>query len=187
MARNGSSKVEKEEPNDLYDQLSQDAKDEWDAIGALGYTPEQGIGGLWWARKPGQAAKDGLGPADSLSSLHSQVKEEVKASAEWQENSGVVDMDDFKSSRLPGMEDPPIEELDRQAEVVKQAKIALDQAKSKHADEADMMKELLRKHGRRRCRYGGWNHVIEETEKLVSKPETQEKKGKKDAEMAKAA
>jgi len=184
------AKQEKADPNDFYDSLSQEAKDQWDAIGIFGYTPEKGTAGLWFARKPGQNAKDAIGPADSLQSLHAQVKSEVEASAKWkasQEQSGVVDLDGFKSSRLPGMDEPAIEELDRQAEVVRQAKIALDAAKAKHADEADLMKELLHKHGRKRCRYGGWNHVIEETEKLVSKPETKEKKGKNDGEMSKAA
>ena len=51
MARNGMHAVNtKAEPNDPYDQLSQDGKDQWDAIGELGYTPEKGKGGLWFAR-----------------------------------------------------------------------------------------------------------------------------------------
>ena len=75
MARNGhSTAVETKDPADFYDELNPDAQLLWDEIGALGFTPEKGTAGLWFARKPGQAAKDAIGPADSLISLHSQVK-----------------------------------------------------------------------------------------------------------------
>jgi hypothetical protein len=74
MPRNGLKAVETKEPDDLYDGLSQDAKDTWDAIGAVGYTPERGLKGMWFARKTGDTAKEAIGPADSLAALYSQVK-----------------------------------------------------------------------------------------------------------------
>jgi hypothetical protein len=74
MARNGMAAAETGEPSELYDTLSQAGQDKWDEIALLGFTPEKGAAGLWFARKPGQKAKEAVGPADSLDSLFSQLK-----------------------------------------------------------------------------------------------------------------
>lgn len=75
MARNGLKAVDSKEPNDPYDELEQSAKDIWDEIGLLGYAPEKGKAGLWFARKPGAKANEAIGPAESLHALLSVVKE----------------------------------------------------------------------------------------------------------------
>lgn len=75
MAKSTAATVETGEPNEFYDSLSQEAKDQWDAIGILGYTPDKGAAGLWFARKSGQKAAEAIGPADSLQSLKLQVKD----------------------------------------------------------------------------------------------------------------
>lgn len=74
MGKSNVATAKTGDPADFYDSLSQDAKDIWDEIGTLGYTPEKGAAGLWFARKPGQNAADAIGPADSMQSLLSQVK-----------------------------------------------------------------------------------------------------------------
>ena len=81
MARKDQAAVATKEPADLYDSLSQEGQDVFDSIALLGYTPEQGMAGLWFARKPGALAKDAIGPADSLQALHSIVKEKVTPGA----------------------------------------------------------------------------------------------------------
>lgn len=182
MARNGMTVVtSKAEPNDLYDSLSQDAKDIWDEIGSLGYTPEKGKAGLWFARKTGDAANDAIGPADSLAVLYSQVKADLPEDY-FEAADNVIDLDDLPpSDRLPGMEEPAIEELDRQAdnciaELERKKKAA---AASKDAD--DLMREMMRKHGRKRYARRGWSLVDEESHKLVIKPADQPKKKKESA------
>jgi hypothetical protein len=70
MPRNGHATITtKGEPNDLYDTLSQEARDTWDFIGVLGYTPEQGSAGMWWARKTGSKHAATVGPIESLAAL----------------------------------------------------------------------------------------------------------------------
>lgn len=111
-AKNGTSTVAAGEPNDLYDQLSQDAKDEWDAIGALGFTPEKGFGGLWFARKPSDVSKKhALGPADSLQALHSMVKEKVTP-AEDDKTFDESDIEDIQDEITDNLDDPEMIELE---------------------------------------------------------------------------
>ena len=175
MGRNGLQTVETREPDELYDSLSQDGQDTWDAIAVLGYTPEKGLKGLWFARKTGDAAKDAIGPADSLAALYSQVK------AALPDNVGnsdtIIDLDDLPpSDRLPGMEEPAIEELDRQADncIAQLERKKKETAACKDAD--DLMRELMRKHGRKRYARRGWSLVDEESHKLVIKKAEQPKK-----------
>lgn len=77
MARNGTSTVAAKEPNDLYDSLSPESQQTWDEIGALGYTPEKGAQGLWFARKAGQEPKDAIGPCEHISVLLTMAKDQV--------------------------------------------------------------------------------------------------------------
>lgn len=131
-----------------------------------------------------------VGPANSVAALYTQVMLAVgkpPAGDRKQVTGDEHENGDNPSSRLPGMEEPAIEALDQQADVVRDAKIQLDKARARHADAADAMKELLKEHGRKRCRHGGWNHTVEENAKLVSKPETKEKKKGKNADLKAAA
>jgi hypothetical protein len=89
MARNGNTArtaTVSEVPADLYDTLSPDAQLIWDAIGILGYTPEQSAVGLWWARKTGSKHAATVGPIESLAALLPAVKEEI---VKLEEDSGV--------------------------------------------------------------------------------------------------
>jgi hypothetical protein len=110
-AKNGTTAVATGEPNDLYDQLSQDAKDEWDAIGALGFMPEKGMAGLWFARKPGAAAKDAIGPADSLQALHSIVTEKITP-PEDDKVFDESDIDEIQDEITDNLDDPEMIELE---------------------------------------------------------------------------
>lgn len=80
MARNGKSAatVETRDPKDFYDSLSQDAKDIWDTIGQLGYTPEKGVTNLWFARKTNSKHAASVGPCESLHELLAGVKDEIR-------------------------------------------------------------------------------------------------------------
>lgn len=120
MAKDTVATAETGDPADFYDSLSQDAKDVWDAIGVLGYTPEKGAAGLWFARKPGQKAAEAIGPADSLTSLHSQVKaNDAPADAEFElsapeEEDDIItdeDIDEISAALKRDVEDPAMIEL----------------------------------------------------------------------------
>lgn len=186
MPRNGLKAVESAEPNELYDGLSQEAKDQWDAIGALGFTPEKGAAGLWYARKTGQTAAEAIGPADGLGALHSQVK----ASLPDEEFVSTDDLDDadsesVPSSRLPGMEEPALDVLDRQADICIDALERKKKAAAEYTDQDEKFRKMLRDHGRRRYSRRGLSLVINETEKLVIKEEKQ--KAPKDSNLKAAA
>lgn len=78
MARNGTAEVAT--VDDLYDSLSQDAKDHWDEIGSLGFTPFKGVKGDWWARKTGtEDTGDDIGPSESISVLVQMVCDAPKS------------------------------------------------------------------------------------------------------------
>jgi len=95
---NGHATAAVAEPDELYDSLSQDGQDEWDAIGTFGFKPEKGAAGLWFARKPGQEAKDAIGPADSLQVLHEMVKANAPSNPDE-----VEIMETAKGPRLPSI------------------------------------------------------------------------------------
>lgn len=174
MARNGHgiSAVAIEPNTELYDSLSQDGQDQWDSIGAAGYEPEKGAAGLWFARKPGDLPKDAIGPSESLSALVSMVKLYVAAHAPVAEP---IDLTLDPSDRLPGMEEPAIEELDRLGDDCIFAKEKRDKAKTEFADSCDVMRNKMRDHGRKRYNRKGFSLVIEDSEKLVIKKAEQPK------------
>lgn len=158
------------ELNDLYDSLSQDAKDTWDEIGTLGYKPEKGFGGMWFARKNGKPAKEALGPAEHISVLHSMVKEDVEQYGPGAESDTPINLEDLPpSERLPGMEEPAIEELDRYGDKCIVAKEKKEAAATAFADACDEMRIKMRDHERKRYSRRGFSLVIEESEKLVIK------------------
>lgn len=105
--------VATKDPADFYDGLSQDAKDIWDEIGGLGFTPEHGSAGLWFARKPGQQAKDAIGPADSLQSLRSQVKDTLpKETADEDKIFEESDIEEIQDEITDNLDDPEMIELE---------------------------------------------------------------------------
>jgi hypothetical protein len=173
----------KGEPNDLYDSLSQEARpDTWDFIGSLGYTPEQGAAGMWWARKTGSKHAATVGPIESLAALLPAVKEEIRIRGEAyrgpavmptsietfedvNQNSGGITVE----ARLPGMEEPDIEELNGQADICLDLKKKRENLNTAWEDACDLMRSKMRDHGRKRYKRHGYPFVIEESEKLVIK------------------
>jgi hypothetical protein len=185
MPRNGHATITtKGEPNDLYDSLSQEARDTWDFIGSLGYTPEQGAAGMWWARKSGSKHAATVGPIESLAALLPAVKEEIRIDEEQlalrggdaidaDPNSNVLDMRTssangrVKQPYLPGAED--IEELDQQADICLTAQDEQQLAKSNFTVAKEEMKRRLKAHGRTNYKRGGWNMTIKNNEVLELK------------------
>ena len=168
------------EPNELYDSLSPESQDIYDEIGSLGYRPEKGAQNLWFARKAGQEPKDALGPCDHISVLLTMVKDQVA------KDGPPAASDEIPSTRLPGMEEPAIEELDKLGDECIFAKEKRDKAKTVFDDACDHMREKMREHDRKRYNRRGFSLVIEDTEKLVIKkaeqappktPSTKKQKG----------
>lgn len=189
MGRNGLAAVDTKQPNELYDSLSQDGQDQWDAIGALGYMPEKGAAGMWFARKVGQTAAEAIGPTEfigGLKSLIAALPKEPEAEIESDETEESEETSPVSSTRLPGMEEPDIEELDRLGDDCIDAKEKRDQAKTAFDDHCDHMRQRMRHHGRKRYNRRGFSLVIEDSEKLVIKkaeqaPAKNPKKSKKAA------
>lgn len=162
MPRNGTA-TKAAEPNELYDSLSPESQQIWDEIGSNGYKPEKGAAGLWFARKAGQEPKDAIGPCDHISVLLTLVKDQVA------KDGPPPASDETPSTRLPGMEEPAIEELDKLGDECILAKEKRDQAKTVFDDACDRMREKMREHDRKRYNRRGFSLVIEDTEKLVIK------------------
>lgn len=128
-----------------------------------------------------------IGPAATLAALSTQVKlasGPVQAKANGKGNGknaeitdndppslGLNDADPSYEPRLPTMEEPQIDELNRQADNCIEALKKRKQAVSASKDEDDIMREKMREHGRKRYSRRGWSIVIEESEKLVIKEE----------------
>lgn len=95
--------------------------------------------------------------------------------AETDRNGGPAeDLDDeaeagTPSTRLPGMEEPPIEELNRQADACIDALAKRKQATAASKDQDDIMRQMMHKHDRKRYSRQGWSIVIEDSEKIVIK------------------
>jgi hypothetical protein len=186
MARDGHGlkAVESKEPNELYDSLSQDGKDIWDEIGSLGYKPEKGFKGLFYARKNSGDAKDAIGPSESLSVLLTMVKEEVAkrpdSDPDSESEEASSDLDEMPpSDRLPGMEEPAIEDLDRMGDNCISLKEKRDKAKTEFDDACDIMRQKMKQYERKRYNRRGFSLVVEESEKLVIKKAEQAKTNKR--------
>jgi hypothetical protein len=181
MARNGHGlkAVESKEPNELYDRLSQDRKDNWDEIGSLGYKPEQS-NGVWFAHSQNFKNTEPVGPSESLSVLVTMVRQAAAGISESADAEGSEDISDLPpSDRLPGMEEPAIDELDRQADNCIEALERRKNAVSNSKDQDDIFRNLLRKHGRKRYARRGWALVISESEKLDIKKDAAPKTSKR--------
>lgn len=174
MPRNGhATTTATREPNEFYDTLSPDAQLIWDEIGSLGYTPEKGLKGLWFARKTNSKHAATVGPCESLPALLAGVKEEIAKEAKYpKKETNVVSMNGNGNGRvkqpyLPGAED--IEELDVQADVCLKAQDEQQLAKSNFTEAKDEMKKRLKAHGRTNYKRGGWNMTIKNNEVLELK------------------
>jgi hypothetical protein len=163
MARDGLKAVPPaKEPNELYDSLSQDGQDHWDEIGALGYTPLKGHGNMWWARRSGTADKgEDIGPSESISVLVTMVKEFVAEEARLLEENG--------SDRLPGMEEPATEELDRLADKVLDLRQKKDDAKAAFKDAEEEFQTRMNDLHRKRYTRKGMHMIIEERQAVTYK------------------
>lgn len=171
MGKHGMKVVKSKTSKQLYDSLDPTAQEIWDEIGSLGYKPEQGAQNLWFARKMKDPDADPLGPAESLGALLSIVKGAI---AEGQQAAAAKDDEDSEegsapSTRLPGMEEPAIEELDRQADICIEAGTKRKNAVDNEKDQDDIFRDLLRRHGRKRYSRNNWSLSISESEKLVKK------------------
>lgn len=126
-----------------------------------------GAGKEWFASElEGEQRK--IGPATSIKALHTQVM--LAAGPPRNNGKPAADVKDGEpSSRLPGMEEPAIEELDRLGDDCIDTKEARDKAKTAFDDKCDIMRQKMREHGRKRYNRRGFSLVIEDTEKLVIK------------------
>lgn len=182
--KKGGSKSEKE----LYDSLSQTSQDQWDEIGKLGYRVDKVKSGYIASKISGEGR---VGPCESLVVLYNEVK--VVAAGEKSQDTGdgatdiqMLDEDgnvlfegtaddmeaaaaDLPSTRLPGMEEPTLEILDKQADVCIEYFEKKKDAATASKDQDDIMRQMMHDNGRKRYSRHGWSIVIEDTEKLVIK------------------
>lgn len=162
MARNGLVAVEEKVPNELYDGLSQDGQDYWDEIGGLGWTPLKGAGGLWWARRTGTPDQgEDIGPSESLSVLAEQVKDFAREEQRLFEQNG--------SDKLPTMEEPATEELDRLSTKVLDARKKKDDAKAVFKDAEKEFQDRMNQLHRKRYTRNGMHIIIEDSQKVTYK------------------
>lgn len=131
-----------------------------------------------------------IGPATSISALHTQVKimtgtldkgtgggtankpEATGNGKTVKIGSSTLEGGEFTNPadpRLPGMEEPEIDELNILGDNCITAKETRDQAKTKFEDACDQMRLKMREHDRKRYNRRGFSLVIEDSEKLVIK------------------
>lgn len=122
-----------------------------------------------------------VGPAKSLKALKTQIDLKsgpVVAKPNGKSNGNgkaAVIEHDFASPepRLPTMEEPEIDELNFQADKVLDALAKRKSATDEYKDQDEVMRELLRTHGRKRYHRKGKVFSIHDAEKLVIKDDTQ--------------
>lgn len=150
------------EPNEYYDSLDQDAKDIWDEIGAQGYTPRKGHGGLLWARRTGSTDdSQDIGPADSLIVLRGLVKDYVAEEARLLAENG--------SNRLPTMEEPATDELDRLADRLLEAREKKDKARAEFKDEEEIFRGKMNDLHRKKYIRKGMHIILEDSQHVTYK------------------
>jgi hypothetical protein len=128
---------------------------------------------LIFARRGNEPIPDSLGPFDHIATMRTAVKEDIakkgRPGASYDDGQP-VDLDDLPpSDRLPGMEEPSIERLDRQADVCIDLNEKKKAAESAFKDACDEMRNRMRGEGRKRYTRRGFSLVLEESEKLVIK------------------
>lgn len=149
-----------------------------DELKKLGWRVDRLSSGLHASEMHGDGR---IGPAANIKALHTQVMlksgppKNGNGKAAAANIADVVPEHDLApgEQRLPTMEEPEIDELNRQADVciAKLQERKLASTASKDAD--DVMREKMREFGRKRYSRHGKSFVIEESEKLVIKDETQ--------------
>lgn len=131
--------------------------------------------GTWTAHEKAGELRS-VGPAASIKALYTQVKlaagephgKTVKVGSSKLE-SGEFSGSDTPSNRLPGMEEPAIEELDAQADICIEAFEKKKNAATASKDQDDVMRQKMHEFERKRYSRRGWSIVIEDSEKLVIK------------------
>lgn len=139
----------------------------------LGWRTESLDSGFWAYEINGDRR---IGPAASMAALHTMVtlasgKPAVNGNGKGNGAAPVEasETDETPSTRLPGMEEPAIEDLDRQADICVEAKEKRDQAKTAFDDSCDVMRQKMHEYDRKRYNRRGFSLVIEDSEKLVIK------------------
>jgi hypothetical protein len=147
---------------ELYDGLSQDGQDQWDEIGSLGYTPSQ-RNGMWFAARTGSNDPDekAIGPSESLSVLTGMVKEYVAEEERLLKENG--------SDRLPGMEEPATEELDRMADQLLDLRQKKENATAEFKDYQEVFQGRMNDLQRRRYTRKGMHIILEDAQKVTYK------------------
>lgn len=123
-----------------------------------------------------------VGPASSIAALHTQVmlaagpkRTEQPAEEPEPGNGKVVKMGSTSLAagqyepRLPTMEEPEIDELNRLGDMAIDLKEAKEKANAAFKDGCDVMREKMREYERKRYARRGFVITIEDSEKLVIK------------------
>lgn len=122
-----------------------------------------------------------IGPARTLKALQTQVNlasGPVAAKSNGNGNGNgkaeaAPEVFESPEPRLPTMEEPEIDELNRQADKVRQALEARKRANDEYKDQEEIMREKMRTFGRKRYHRNGKVYSIHDSEKLVIKDDTQ--------------
>ena len=101
----GGTAVALEEPiADLYDSLSEDRQEAFDAIERMGYRANKGTGGLWFATMMNDVTAKPVGPSEDILNLAEMVAELMdESSVKLKEV--VLSADDDGNTFLPGVEE----------------------------------------------------------------------------------
>lgn len=153
----------------------------FEKIKSLGWRPERNTADNSWTAIEENGDLEGgeprtLGPAKDMKALYTLVKIEAdknpKAALETDDN-GQEPIENFQKpageQRLPGLEEPEIEDLNRLADVCIEKLEKRKQATTASKDADDIMRVAMHKFNRKRYNRKGWSIVIEDSEKLIVK------------------
>ena len=144
----------------------------------LGWKVETLTSGIWAYEKHGDRR---IGPATTIAALETMVNIQLGQGPEVRAKNGNGKADtngngtgktvrvQTEEQRLPTMEEPEIDELNRQADNCIDLKAERDAAKTAFDDACDVMRQKMREFDRKRYNRRGFSLVIEDTEKLVVK------------------
>ncbi len=115
-----------------------------------------------------------IGPATSIKALQTQVMlasgpAVAKAKGQPEPDHALPDAAEAYEPRLPTMEEPQNDELNRLADIAIDAKEAKEKATAQFKDDCDSMRNRMRDFDRKRYTRRGFTLVIEDSEKLVIK------------------
>lgn len=143
-----------------------------DEMKQLGWNAKQQSDGTGYSAFEKAGDLRSIGPVKSLEALAEQVR--IASGAPQPAGNGKSNVAPFEArtgeeQRLPTMEEPEIDELNRLGDDCIELKQKRDNAKSEFDDACDIMRQKMRDHGRKRYNRQGFSLVIEDTEKLVIK------------------